>query len=443
MLRQLIRVLSFFAKELAEIRRQPRLVLSLVLGPFLILLLFGVGFTGEQPRLQTILVVPPGEENNERVKQLSDVISQANFDVIEITSDEQAAVQKMQAGNGAIDVVEVLPPDADQLFGRQEQSPIKIIYNEINPTQEAWIQYLTYVQVKELNTALLLTVVSGSQQQAGTIEQFVSTAQQDLDQIETGLSAASSPQVRSAVRRLRNNSGLILAGLALSAQSGANESAQSSVQAIQRSIEQLDQAMQNGTVDEQRRHVQEIDQQLEDVRAAAAQVKTVPPEVLISPLQEQPQNLVRNKPSFIGYYAPGVLALLLQHIAVSMAALSLVREVLLGSTELFRVAPVGSMQIIVGKYTGYILVIGIIMAALVGLLVANIPIGDSGWTFGLGVPFAGSWVDFAGAVLLMRVASLGLGFLISAVSRSESQAVQLLDDYLAGGGFFQRLLFAA
>lgn len=436
MLRQLIRVFSFLAKELNEIRRQPRLILSLVLGPFLILLIFGVGFTGEQPRLQTILVVPPGQENDPRVQQLSDVVKQANFDVRDIVSDEQAAVQQMRASDGKIDVVEVLPPDVDQLFGRQEQSPIKVIYNEINPTQEAWIQYLTYVQVKELNTALLLSVVSGSQQQAGTVEQFVSTAQQDLKQIESGLSAAANPQVQSAVRRLRNNSGLILAGLALSSQSTANDSAQNSVQAIQRSLEQLDSAMQDGSVDEQRRHVRDINTRLEDVRAAASQVKTVPPQVLISPLLQQPQNLVQNKPNFIGFYAPGVLALLLQHIAVSLAALSLVREVLLGSTELFRVAPVGSMQIIVGKYIGFVLALSLVMAALVGLLVSNIPIPGTGWTFGLGVPFVGNWLDFTGTALLVMVASLGLGFLVSAVSRSESQAVQISMITLLAAVFF-------
>ena len=62
MLKPFIRLLAFFAKELAEIRRQPRLLLSLVLGPFLILLIFGLGFSGEQPKLQTLLVVPPKDE---------------------------------------------------------------------------------------------------------------------------------------------------------------------------------------------------------------------------------------------------------------------------------------------------------------------------------------------------------------------------------------------
>ncbi len=42
----IIRLLAFFGKELNEIRRQPRLLLSLLVGPFLILLLFGLGYRG-------------------------------------------------------------------------------------------------------------------------------------------------------------------------------------------------------------------------------------------------------------------------------------------------------------------------------------------------------------------------------------------------------------
>jgi ABC-2 type transport system permease protein len=162
----------------------------------------------------------------------------------------------------------------------------------------------------------------------------------------------------------------------------------------------------------------------------------VPPEVLVSPLQQAPQNVAQQQPSFIAYYAPGVLALLLQHMAVTLASLSLVRENLLGSTELFRVAPVGSLQIIVGKYLGFVLFIAIIMALLVGLMIANVPIGNTGFTFGLAVPFVGDPIWFTIAVLLVTTASLGLGFLISAVSKSESQAVQLSMISLLASVFF-------
>ena len=436
MFKPFIRLLAFFAKEVAEIRRQPRLLLSLVLGPFLILLIFGLGFSGEQPRLQTILVVPPERQDDPRIQVFRERIEQANFEVVGVTTDEQQAVEAMRGSDGAIDVVEVLPADLDELFGRQEQSTIRVLYNEIDPTQEQWIQYLSYVQVKELNSALLLTAISGSREQAGGIQQFISGTRQEIQQIQSGLAVAQNPETRAAIRRLRTNSGLILAGLALASQSDANQRAQSDLQAIQRSLDALDQAAESGRVDEQRRRLEEINQNLSQVEQVAAQITTVPPEVLVSPLTSVPENLAQLQPNFIAFYAPGVLALLLQHMAVTLASLSLVRENLLGSTELFRVAPVGSMQILIGKYVGFILTIALIMVALVGLMVANIPIGNTGYTFGLAVPFVGDLVWFAVSVLLVTVASLGLGFLISAVSTSESQAVQLSMITLLAAVFF-------
>ena len=47
--RGIIRASSFFRKEIFEILRQPRLVATLVLGPFLILFIFGIGYR-DQPR---------------------------------------------------------------------------------------------------------------------------------------------------------------------------------------------------------------------------------------------------------------------------------------------------------------------------------------------------------------------------------------------------------
>jgi ABC-2 type transport system permease protein len=93
-----------------------------------------------------------------------------------------------------------------------------------------------------------------------------------------------------------------------------------------------------------------------------------------------------------------------------------VRERLLGAMELFRVAPVSILQVVLGKYLGYTLFIGVITAALVGLMI---------WPVALGVPFLGSAALFVLMVVLLTLASLGIGFLISAWSKSDSQAVQL------------------
>ena len=51
----------------------------------------------------------------------------------------------------------------------------------------------------------------------------------------------------------------------------------------------------------------------------------IPPETVVSPLIPEYQNL-RKSLSFVTFYGPSVFALLLQHIAVTLGALSLVRE---------------------------------------------------------------------------------------------------------------------
>ncbi|HET9907378.1 MAG TPA: hypothetical protein VFQ23_12070, partial [Anaerolineales bacterium] len=52
----LIRISSFVSKELTEILRQPRLILTLVFGPFLIMFLFGLGYPEQNRTLRTTFV---------------------------------------------------------------------------------------------------------------------------------------------------------------------------------------------------------------------------------------------------------------------------------------------------------------------------------------------------------------------------------------------------
>ena len=49
----IIRTSSFFFKEIWAAIRQPRLIFSVLLGPFLILAAFGIGYRGQTPELDT------------------------------------------------------------------------------------------------------------------------------------------------------------------------------------------------------------------------------------------------------------------------------------------------------------------------------------------------------------------------------------------------------
>ena len=120
-----------------------------------------------------------------------------------------------------------------------------------------------------------------------------------------------------------------------------------------------------------------------------------------------------------------MFALILQHLSVTLAALSLVRERLSGQMDRYRVSPLNSAELLIGKYIAYAFFALVVSGLVAGAMVA--------W---LGVPNLGGWPILVGLVLLLTFASLGLGILISLLADSERQAVQLSMLVLLASVFF-------
>ena len=58
--RRVLQIAAFVRKEALEIIRQPRLLLTLVFGPFLIMAVFGLGYRDTPDPMRTIFVAPKG-----------------------------------------------------------------------------------------------------------------------------------------------------------------------------------------------------------------------------------------------------------------------------------------------------------------------------------------------------------------------------------------------
>ncbi|MGH2381098.1 MAG: ABC transporter permease, partial [Candidatus Limnocylindria bacterium] len=155
------------------------------------------------------------------------------------------------------------------------------------------------------------------------------------------------------------------------------------------------------------------------------EVGDIPPEVIARPTTAETENVAPTEPEVLNFFGPAVFALVIQHLAVTLTALSMVRERLSGQMDRFRVAPVSSMELLVGKYIAYA-VLSLAVSAVVGVLLVVV----------LGVPLLGSIGLFVGIVLLLTFASLGFGLLISLVADSERQAVQLSMLILLASVFF-------
>src|SRR5919202_2809094 len=106
MIRRVIRPLAFLRAEIFEILRQPKLVLTLVLGPFLILLLFGIGYRNEARALRTIFVAPQGSQLAKQIQQNAGSLG-PQLVFVDLVSDEAAARERLRRGE--VDVVAVAP----------------------------------------------------------------------------------------------------------------------------------------------------------------------------------------------------------------------------------------------------------------------------------------------------------------------------------------------
>jgi ABC transporter DrrB family efflux protein len=113
------------------------------------------------------------------------------------------------------------------------------------------------------------------------------------------------------------------------------------------------------------------------------------------------------------YMIPGLIAVILQIVTVSLTAFSLVREKEQGTLEQLMVTPVGRVGLMLGKLTPYAVLALFEMVLVLGLgfLVFDVRV-------------AGSLALLVTMSLPFILASLSLGLVISTVSQTQAQALQ-------------------
>ena len=412
---RLIRTLAFFRKDLLEVLRQPRLLLTLVLGPFLILLIFGVGFAPAPPILRTIVVVPPDSGLESRSEELANALGQ-RIVLTEMTDNESAARDRIAAGD--VDVLVVVPANAAELVRDNQQAPIEIYHNQIDPFESSFIEIFANSAVDEINQAILEEVVVAGQTETGEMEESLPAARAAVDAMSGAVEQGEEIAPNDRLNLERSLLGLATVAAYLSGiLSGVDDIAGSTSDATgvlaraQESTARLGEP--GGSPEENQQILTSLRSDLDLIEEELSVFRQMEPGVLVSPFVGTIENVRGIDVDFSHYYVPGVVALLLQHLALTFAALSLVRERTLGSAELFRVSPLTAGEALTGKYLAYLVLGGLVGAALSAAAVA-----------GFGFEIAGSMIWYVAIVFLVLMASLGAGFVISAVARTESEAVQ-------------------
>ncbi len=206
----------------------------------------------------------------------------------------------------------------------------------------------------------------------------------------------------------------------------------SSMDALQKNVDDLNSQVANATNGSALPTPQQIEQvrtSLNDVDTAATQLRAIPADVLSAPFTLTIDNVAPSQPSALAFFSPAVLALLVQHLAITLGALSIARVRLLGLVELFQTSPVSALEVTIGQYLSY----GVLVVLAGGVLLALL-------IFALGVPMFGSVAALVATLVLLMWCSLGIGFVISLISSSDQQAVQLAMLMLIASVFFSGFL---
>ena len=429
--RGVIRTSSFFFKEIWAAVRQPKLALSVLLGPFLILAAFGIGYRGQTPQLDTVLVLPDDPRLTEDPAAYREMFSSV-FTLQGVTRDRATAEDALIRRQ--TDVVVIVPDQAEQTVLNGSHARFDVLFREIDPLQAAWVRYFATVAVQELNRRVLADLLGNSRepldraaQASGQVREQSDALAADLQRGDPIAAAGRVVAMRQALQAARSAPGYSVISAMGGRQADPLAPAETELSAIEADLARR----QVNTPDQlaRARRLQTVSRQLEQ---EALQATRVPPDVLAAPFSVQASNTVPAEPTAIGFFAPAVVALLLQHIAVSLSSLSMVRDRLLGATEVYRVAPVTPFEIILGKTLSYGLLLAVVGAALF-FLVNRL----------LGVPMLGELRWVAVALGLLLFSSLGLGFFIAGLAETETQAVQLAMLVLLAsiffGGFFLAL----
>lgn len=353
MFKFLIRISSFLRKELIEIFRQPRLILTLVFGPFLIMFLFGLAYPEQSRPLRTLYVM----EDPDALQGQEILFTESPNPVIislGVERDENAALARL-ARNQA-DLVVVIPSNPLEAIRNNQQAEFTIYHNEVDPFQIAYIQSVARIYVDEINRRSLQMVTEQGQGEAGEVQ----------------------PDLENALAKTR---------------------------AIRAAVPPGDTATAS--------QLEDLEQELTTVNENLTTFRSLGSGVIVSPFNARTTGLSEVVYTPTGFFAPAVIILILQHLSVTFAALSIVRERRSGIMELFRVAPLTALETLIGKFVSY-MVFEILLAGVFTALAV--------WV--LKIPMLGQWENYAAAVVIVIFTSLALGFFISLISQTDTQAVQ-------------------
>jgi ABC-2 type transport system permease protein len=426
--RRFLQIGTFLRKEAVDVLRQPRLLLTLVIGPFLIMALFGLGYRNEPAKLRTLFVAPEGSPLIDKVEGYAEQIDQ--FVKYEgVTTDAAAARARLLDDD--VDLLVSFPDAPLDSVLDGERAQVTVIHSRLDPIEQTAINFASQLGIAEINGQILASVVEGGQSlttPAGEdVFGGVSSAIDGLSAAATSGDEASRVEAIDVLDEVTARLAFtVRASSALTEQLlGDQVTTPDLLREIRTLQAQLEELRADPSTENIESRVDGVRGVVSDLQGDFERFTSVDPGVLVRPFESDVRLAVPGVHKVTDWYAPAAVVLMLQQFGVAFGALSFVRERRLGIVDVYRVAPVNATATLIGKYLAYMFIGCAIGAALTGLVVGF-----------LDVPVAASVAEIALVMALSLFASIGVGFVISLASASDAQAVQYTMILLLASLFF-------
>ncbi|MGF1473207.1 MAG: ABC transporter permease [Rubrobacteraceae bacterium] len=431
----LLRVRAVAAKEFWVLLRQPQLLLLLLVGPVLIMVAFSLSFRIDNAKPRAVVVAEPGSEGAEVFERFEERFTvRTRFQGVVESVEEADAMLR----NDETDAVIILPSDLSDTVLEGNQAVLEVHYSSINPIYGATVPNRANGLVLDLNQAIVREGIAREIEDATAAQEALTELNSQLAQVNEAAETLATPEARAATEELDSTLAELEQTLAILelVESGEDEEdisrALAQTRETREQLGELEDAQQGGSqAVKDQIGLTDLERQVGALQETVSDVPfDVPPEVLANPFRLELDNLAPYEPDALGFYAPATLALLIQHIALSLASLAIVRERLSGAYEFFDVSPLGLGELLAGKFLTYTALVFGVNLAVAGVLVGA-----------LAIPVRGGFLKLSVAMALLTLASLAAGFLLSALSRSRLQAIQIAMLAFIASGFFSGFLF--
>ncbi len=341
--RHVLQVFAFVRKEVADVVHQPRLLLTLVLGPFLVLAAFGAGYRDETEPMRTMFVAAEGSPAREQIDRYTDRLSAF---VVPAGVTSSAAVARRALADGEVDLVVVFPDDPLGTVLEGERATVSVVHTRLDPIERTAIFFATELAIGEINSEVLASLVEDGQ----------SVAEAAADRALTDLDDAVAAAGDSATAAQQED----LARLA---------------------------------------------ERVDAVEAAFEGFTTTDADVLVRPLEAKVELAVSGIDDVADWYAPAAVVLMLQQFGIAFGSLSFVRERELGIVDVFRAAPVGPASMVIGKFVAHVLMGMVVGAVLMAAVVALLDVPLSGEPLDAGIVMALTLAASVGLGFVISLAS--------------------------------------